>query len=723
MPTFYQKTGLVTVLFFLFASTLWCKEVSAVEKVKESSAYKESLNSIKAYNYYAEYFRYATGDFHRADSLCDLSMKTAIKSGNKTLMLEAAFGYFRILPTTYNSSKGKELIKNMINWARETGDSKNYFYSLYYTALYHAEHLDYFQAFTYLDSCINMSKSSGYNDLLAEAHILKARLLVERNEMLEAFRNLLTAMDLAKSSNGFKQLNSLYLELAVFYETNNNFVKAKEYIDQQIQLIESQNPVDTMIWLTAQFQRLSSPLADESQILDEKAVIRMMEISTRKGFIRIRKDFFTLLRSYYIENGKIPQLKKLYLEENPEDFVSLEKEDITLYYRLNALFKELDGNIDSAEYFWNKSKVLVDNKPNLYYVGTFYYRYAEFMLRQNRPKEAENLLLKSFSICSRVNYNKLMIKILQTLESMAQQRGDYRQAYNYNNQKQELINELQRKSRSEDLLMLEVEHESNLRELANARERAIQENKLKEEKVKKNAFAGGLFVFLILTGMFFRQYKLTKKQKKRSDELLLNILPEKTADELKLKGHTTAKEYEGVTVLFCDIVGFTKISEQLTAQELVNEIDFYFKAFDEIITRNGLEKIKTVGDAYLAVGGMPEGNLAEARTVALAAIEMMKFVENLKQIRIDENRPFFEIRIGLHTGPVIAGVVGNKKFQYDIWGDTVNTAARMEQTSETGHINVSGNTYEILKSEFEFTYRGKVHAKNKGMVDMYYIIP
>ena len=204
------------------------------------------------------------------------------------------------------------------------------------------------------------------------------------------------------------------------------------------------------------------------------------------------------------------------------------------------------------------------------------------------------------------------------------------------------------------------------------------------------------------------------KQKEKSDELLLNILPSEVADELKEKGYTTAKSFDEVTVLFSDIKGFTSVAEKMTAQELVKEINTYFSAFDGIIQKYGLEKIKTIGDAYIAAGGLPEKNSATARNVIEAAIAMQQAVEKLKSERELLAKPYFELRIGIHTGPVVAGVVGIKKFQYDIWGDTVNLAARMEQSGVPGKINISQHTYELIKGQFSFVHRGKMKRRIKG---------
>jgi len=211
------------------------------------------------------------------------------------------------------------------------------------------------------------------------------------------------------------------------------------------------------------------------------------------------------------------------------------------------------------------------------------------------------------------------------------------------------------------------------------------------------------------------------KEKKKTDDLLLNILPHETADELKRWGISPARSYELVTVMFTDFQGFTRISEQLTPQRLVSELDLCFRAFDDIIGRHQIEKIKTIGDSYLCVSGLPTSNPTHARDVVAAALEMQKYMHVLKQEKQKHNEPYFEMRIGIHSGPVVAGIVGVKKFAYDLWGDTVNTASRMESSCEVGKVNVSGATWELIKNRFHCMHRGKIAAKNKGEIDMYFV--
>ncbi|MCB0824418.1 MAG: hypothetical protein KDC09_17100 [Bacteroidales bacterium] len=218
-----------------------------------------------------------------------------------------------------------------------------------------------------------------------------------------------------------------------------------------------------------------------------------------------------------------------------------------------------------------------------------------------------------------------------------------------------------------------------------------------------------------------RQRDEIEHQRQRSEKLLLNILPEETAEELKEKGSATPRQYQQVSVLFTDFKGFTNIAEKLTPEELVEELNQCFLAFDHIIDKYNLEKIKTIGDAYMCAGGIPVANTTNPMDTVKAGLEIRDYMENLKKHRENKGEKYWELRIGIHTGQVVAGVVGKNKFAYDIWGDAVNTASRMESSGIPGQVNISGSTYELVKHAFECKHRGKIAAKNKGEIDMYIV--
>lgn len=263
-------------------------------------------------------------------------------------------------------------------------------------------------------------------------------------------------------------------------------------------------------------------------------------------------------------------------------------------------------------------------------------------------------------------------------------------------------------------LKVEMQHQSEVR---------------KKDRNRNLAIGFGIF-FLFISGGFYSRWSYIKKskailekEKDRSEKLLLNILPAEIAEELKEKGEAEARDFDVVSILFTDFKGFTKKSEKLSAKDLIEEINVCFKAFDHICEKHKIEKIKTIGDAYMAAGGVPVNSESATKDTVLAALEMQAFVtERIREKQV-MNELAFEMRLGIHTGPVVAGIVGVKKFQYDIWGDTVNTAARMESSGEIGKVNISQDTYNLLKEDpqFAFESRGKIHAKGKGEMEMWFV--
>ncbi len=221
--------------------------------------------------------------------------------------------------------------------------------------------------------------------------------------------------------------------------------------------------------------------------------------------------------------------------------------------------------------------------------------------------------------------------------------------------------------------------------------------------------------------MLEKQKEELVKQKQRSDELLLNILPHEIAEELKANGMSKARHFDEATVLFTDFKGFTSISESMSAEELVSELHFCFSAFDKIMIKYGLEKIKTIGDSYMAVAGVPDVSEENAVDAIRAGLAIIRFMSKHNELKREQGKEIFEIRIGIHSGPLIAGIVGVKKFQFDIWGDTVNTASRMESNGEVGKVNISSTTYELVKPYFHFEHRGEIEVKGKGKLDMYFV--
>jgi len=269
--------------------------------------------------------------------------------------------------------------------------------------------------------------------------------------------------------------------------------------------------------------------------------------------------------------------------------------------------------------------------------------------------------------------------------------------------------------------------------IADVEEKYESEKRLNEiqrfKEARNRMYFGGILMMglIVLFGYGFvtirKSRRLIAAEKERSEHLLLNILPTEIADELKAQGHATARDHEQVAILFTDFEEFTQISGQMTATEIVEELNMCFRAFDEICKTYGVEKIKTIGDAYMAVGGLHGPVEGSVKNTVMTALKMQQFVTTRKAERDALNQSAFEMRTGIHTGPVVAGIVGESKFQYDIWGDAVNIANRMESNGVPGKVNISQDTYEQLKDDPDFIFenRGKIEAKGKGGLQMWFV--
>jgi len=345
-------------------------------------------------------------------------------------------------------------------------------------------------------------------------------------------------------------------------------------------------------------------------------------------------------------------------------------------------------------------------------------------------EKAETAYKEAEVIAKEMEANDELRDIYEGLAKLYAGVGDYSNAFKYQSlflEKKDLVFNLETDDKIRglqfDFDLQKKEDEIGLLE----KEAQIQE--LTERRQKNVIFGTGIFLFLVvlLAISLFRRYKFIKEtnliienEKNRSESLLLNILPEETALELKEFGKVKAKRAEEVTVLFTDFVGFTAYAKNLEPEELVNSVDYYFSKFDLIVEKYNVEKIKTIGDAYMCASGLHNVDKYGVFRIVQAAFEMVAFIEESKK-KQGEYETGFDVRIGLNTGPVVAGVVGTKKFAYDIWGDSVNVASRMESKSKAGKINISESTYELIKDVYDCEYRGEIDVKNKGMMKMYFV--
>lgn len=256
----------------------------------------------------------------------------------------------------------------------------------------------------------------------------------------------------------------------------------------------------------------------------------------------------------------------------------------------------------------------------------------------------------------------------------------------------------------------------------------LQESELELQSARSRNLMVMIFSALLGLGLvtvfYLRSRQLNSRlatEKERSEELLLNILPKDVAEELKTTGHVEPKFYEIGTVLFTDFVGFSRIAQTLTSERLIKDLDECFQLFDELAGEYGIEKIKTIGDAYMCISGVPNPDSSAVHNIIRFALELQDRLAEWNAKRSADGLPLFQARIGVHTGPVVAGVVGIKKFSYDVWGDTVNVAARMEKKGAAGKVNVSAATYELIQDDFQCEARGEVEVKNMEPMQMYFV--
>jgi len=371
------------------------------------------------------------------------------------------------------------------------------------------------------------------------------------------------------------------------------------------------------------------------------------------------------------------------------------------------------------------SRIEIDDSQTRDYVNIIRKLKVE---KADLEEENDNLLNK----LERIGNNEMSDKELRELkEELETQRN------NKDTDREAAIAQLTEKERelaiaADKLRKAHLSKEGVEKEFASLSEEAKKDKMLVQE-AQNEALQNRNFLYLLglvtsfillLASIFYNALQETNRQieeeRKLSDELLLNILPSPIAKELKENGKASAEKFDNVTVLFTDFKNFTKISERLTPEQLVRELDYCFRGFDFILSQYNVEKIKTIGDAYMCASGLTKSKTLPINIIK-AALEMQEFLEDYKKERMVKGLPFFEARMGIHTGPVVAGVVGVKKFAYDIWGDTVNIAARMEANCEVGKVNISESTYNQVRYNFQCEHRGKIDAKNKGFIDMYYV--
>ncbi|WP_342644405.1 adenylate/guanylate cyclase domain-containing protein [Mucilaginibacter sp. CSA2-8R] len=559
------------------------------------------------------------------------------------------------------------------------------------------------RALSYYNEALRTSKRLGDTEGILQVIDRLSMLHFARKDYNQALQECLDALQLSAKSITKKQLENRYNTIAWIYHAKKDYQNALVYLQK---MLPTKN---------------------------------FMVLGTMGSIYRDAPD--EVLRKAGVDPGQRYPLAQSYLEESLHLIANVKNRDSSaIVYR--DTYQELS-------LLYEKTK----DYPKAYAAFNRYVTIKDSMVQAYNNQELVKIVTDSKHFHTEDSLKLQQQKSKAELDRQTLIATQQKQALLLNRQQLTLANkekDLQRLNFLKTQAFLQLEQgkrKAREQELSAARQAQklsettllLQKSEISAQQTRGRVFMAGIGGLLLLSFFIGKNYLNQRRsnrllttankeiseantqisiEKQRSENLLLNILPADVAEELKEKGSANARLFDEVTVLFTDFVNFTTVSQQLTPEELVAELHFCFMAFDKIISTFNIEKIKTIGDAYLAVGGLPNADHQHAENIVKAALEIAAFVRERKANLGDKT---FNIRIGIHSGSVVAGIVGVKKFAYDIWGDTVNTAARMEQNSVSGKINVSESTYNLVKDTFAFTYRGEIEAKNKGALKMYFV--
>jgi class 3 adenylate cyclase len=369
-----------------------------------------------------------------------------------------------------------------------------------------------------------------------------------------------------------------------------------------------------------------------------------------------------------------------------------------------------------AEKNINEAIAILDELEDYYPICVYLISMSDIYLKKGDRRTALNYAMRSLTLARQYGLKEQISNASLKLSELYERDGNLPKSFKYYKDHIAYRDSFDNIKSVQKMADLRTDYEVSKKQ--------TEVDLLHQEKRNQRLIVVSLIIILALSTVIlatlYWYYTTISKEKNRSESLLLNILPAETAKELKTTGKVEAIKFSQVTVLFTDFVAFSRLAEHVEPEHLVRSIDFYFREFDEITTKYGLEKIKTIGDSYMCACGLPTINPSHAANVINAAKEMMLLVQSA--LELQDGLSHFNVRIGIHTGAVVAGIVGIKKWQYDIWGDTVNIASRMESMSDPGRINLSENTWREIKNEFACEYRGEIEVKNHGPIKMYFLL-
>lgn len=585
----------------------------------------------------------------------------------------------------------------------------------------------------YIQELSRIAESENSDEYRAHVHYYKGNLHRFNEKFQDAITDVLLAIELLPSGGDTYLLGSCYNNLGFFYYSLGKYAESISAFEKLMEIKESENDKKgighahnnignvhrakgdfasalSSFFTALRFREEAGDKEGSSHTLNNIAVIydlqgnpeeslkyhfRSLKIKEEVGAKPAMAASYNNIAKTYI-NQKDYAEASAYQEKALKIYQEMgNKTGMAMSWDSMGVILMYQDNFDGAVTYFQTALALCDELLDKNSIARCCTNLANAYTKLLQFELADEYLNRAMLITEEIGAKDLRRDVLKAYYLLKKEEGDHANALDYHEKYIDADKEIANEEVSKKIAALEYGYHMEKKE-----------QEVHFERQKKDEIAAA--------------YDLLDKEKQMSESLLLNILPSEVAEELKQKGKSEAKLFDEVTVLFTDFKGFTTISEQLSPQQLVDELHECFKAFDDIMEKYGIEKIKTVGDAYLAAAGLPAPNPTHADDIIKAALEVRDFmVDRRKKL----GNLTFEMRVGLHSGKVVAGIVGVKKFAYDIWGDTVNTAARMEQNGEVGKVNVSEATYELIKDKFTCTYRGEIDAKNKGALKMYFVEP
>lgn len=550
--------------------------------------------------------------------------------------------------------------------------------------------------------------------------------LVFHRENLEIQRELGDSVRMARA---LFNMAGAYQEKGIYDEALNHLLEARL-------LLEAQGDQDGIAKVYTQLGHIQYELDRYPQALDwYKKALRLREkLDDPARLAEALTDYANALDEIDSSHtALVYYLRALDIRKNLDDQHGL----ATVYTNLGDAHKHL-GNYATALEYLKKAEEICLALDDVQALMEVYNTIGDVHYRAGRQKLALEYVKKYYRIARESNDEKYIQGAYKDFAEVYAALGEYATAYDwrvkYDEFRYKRLNEkISAEYARKEALFADQKKQEQIDN--QKRELRVQEAELASARTRQFALLGGAAALLLLALLLLNRNRIRaranrelaakndaiQRERERADRLLKNILPDKTAEELKSQNSVQPVRYESVTVMFTDFEGFTKIAERVPPETLIAELDKCFRLFDTIVEKYGLEKIKTIGDAYMCAGGLPTPNSSHPVDSVRAALEMQNELHAMMQRQAAEGKPVFAMRIGIHTGPVVAGVVGSHKFAYDIWGDTVNTAARLEQGGETGRINISETTFNLVKHAFRCTFRGNLAAKNKGEIAMYFV--